>query len=62
MKHAAIALLLIAIMIACYVIYGTLTGSKGISAICNDGTASMSVNRSGTCSRHGGVARWTKED
>jgi hypothetical protein len=31
----------------------------GISAICNDGTYSMSRTRSGTCSHHGGVRQWT---
>jgi hypothetical protein len=28
------------------------------SAICRDGTYSYSSNRRGTCSHHGGVARW----
>src|SRR5215210_4943303 len=27
-------------------------------AICKDGTTSYSQNRSGTCSHHGGVAKW----
>ena len=30
----------------------------GASARCKDGTYSHSVHRSGTCSRHGGVAAW----
>jgi len=30
----------------------------GASAICRDGTYSFSQNRRGTCSHHGGVARW----
>lgn len=30
----------------------------GASAICRDGTYSFSQSRSGTCSHHGGVARW----
>ncbi|WP_079520244.1 DUF3761 domain-containing protein [Luteibacter sp. 22Crub2.1] len=30
----------------------------GASAQCRDGTFSFSVNRRGTCSRHGGVASW----
>jgi hypothetical protein len=34
--------------------------STGATAICADGTASYSTNRSGTCSRHGGVARWCR--
>lgn len=33
--------------------------AQGISAICNDGTYSMSKNRSGTCSHHLGVGQWT---
>ena len=28
------------------------------TAICRDGTCSISQSRSGTCSHHGGVARW----
>jgi Protein of unknown function (DUF3761) len=28
------------------------------TAICRDGSHSYSMHRSGTCSRHGGVARW----
>lgn len=27
-------------------------------ADCKDGTVSYSKNRSGTCSRHGGVVKW----
>ena len=30
------------------------------TAICRDGTCSISTSRSGTCSHHGGVARWLK--
>lgn len=30
----------------------------GASALCRDGTYSFSRNRRGTCSHHGGVARW----
>jgi hypothetical protein len=30
----------------------------GASAQCRDGTYSFSQHRSGTCSRHGGVANW----
>ena len=33
--------------------------AQGISAICNDGTYSHSLHRSGTCSQHGGVQVWT---
>ena len=31
---------------------------SGASARCRDGSYSFSANRSGTCSRHGGVAQW----
>jgi hypothetical protein len=31
---------------------------QGASAKCGDGTYSFSHSRSGTCSRHGGVASW----
>src|SRR5688572_1616789 len=31
---------------------------RGASARCRDGTYSFSQSRSGTCSGHGGVARW----
>jgi len=31
---------------------------KGASAQCRDGTYSFSQHRSGTCSHHGGVAKW----
>ena len=30
------------------------------TAICNDGTCSVSQNRQGTCSHHGGVQTWLK--
>ncbi|WP_372442060.1 DUF3761 domain-containing protein [Actinomadura violacea] len=30
----------------------------GASAVCRDGTLSYSAHRRGTCSHHGGVARW----
>jgi uncharacterized protein YgiM (DUF1202 family) len=32
----------------------------GATAICRDGTYSFSRNRRGTCSHHGGVAKWLK--
>ena len=31
---------------------------SGASAICQDGTYSFSQHRQGTCSHHGGVAKW----
>jgi len=33
-------------------------GPNGATAKCRDGTMSFSAHRSGTCSRHGGVAQW----
>lgn len=33
-------------------------GPNGATAKCKDGTLSFSAHRSGTCSRHGGVAQW----
>jgi uncharacterized protein YraI len=32
----------------------------GATALCRDGTYSFSRNRKGTCSHHGGVAKWLK--
>jgi Protein of unknown function (DUF3761)/Protein of unknown function (DUF1524) len=37
---------------------GTSSAPPGATAVCRDGTYSYSQHRSGTCSRHGGVARW----
>ncbi|MEU3752341.1 DUF3761 domain-containing protein [Streptomyces olivoreticuli] len=34
---------------------------SGASAVCNDGSASYSAHRRGTCSHHGGVAQWLKD-
>ena len=34
------------------------TPPPGATALCRDGTYSFSKHRSGTCSHHGGVARW----
>src|SRR6516165_9521717 len=34
------------------------TPPPGATALCRDGTYSFSRHRSGTCSHHGGVARW----
>jgi resuscitation-promoting factor RpfB len=31
---------------------------KGASAQCRDGSSSFSTSRRGTCSHHGGVAKW----
>lgn len=34
------------------------TTPAGATALCRDGTYSFSQSRRGTCSLHGGVARW----
>jgi hypothetical protein len=34
------------------------TAPEGATAQCRDGTYSFSKNRRGTCSHHGGVAKW----
>ena len=34
---------------------------EGACAICRDGTYSFSKNRRGTCSHHGGVAKWLRK-
>lgn len=39
----------------------TADSSDEPTARCNDGTSSYSEHRSGTCSRHGGVAEWLRE-
>ncbi|MCR4848604.1 MAG: DUF3761 domain-containing protein [Bacteroidales bacterium] len=36
------------------------TPPAGATALCKDGTYSFSKNRCGTCSHHGGVAKWLK--
>lgn len=36
------------------------TPPPGACAICRDGEFSQSKHRQGTCSRHGGVAKWLK--
>lgn len=38
----------------------TAAPSQGATAQCRDGSYSFSANRSGTCSHHGGVARWLR--
>jgi hypothetical protein len=34
---------------------------QGETAICRDGSHSFSQHHAGTCSHHGGVARWERE-
>jgi Protein of unknown function (DUF3761)/Glucodextranase, domain B len=41
--------------------YESPTQPAGATAQCEDGTYSFSESRSGTCSHHGGVARWLNE-
>jgi hypothetical protein len=41
--------------------YESPTQPAGATAQCEDGTYSFSESRSGTCSDHGGVARWLNE-
>jgi Protein of unknown function (DUF3761) len=55
-------------LVVAAVIAVTLAGSTalagsappGATALCRDGTYSYSQHRSGTCSHHGGVAKWLK--
>ena len=52
---------LVAVGLACGVLAGVATGAgppPGATALCRDGTYSFSQTHSGTCSHHGGVARW----
>src|SRR6478672_8941102 len=37
---------------------GASSPPPGATALCRDGTYSYSQHRSGTCSHHGGVAKW----
>ena len=51
----------VAVGLACGVLAGVATGAgppPGATALCRDGTYSFSQTHSGTCSHHGGVARW----
>jgi len=38
--------------------YSSGSAPAGATAVCRDGTYSFSQHRSGTCSHHGGVAKW----
>lgn len=50
MRLAAVALAVAASLAAAH--------PAGATAICRDGSYSFSQHRQGTCSHHGGVARW----
>ncbi len=51
--------LLIAFIVSVLIALGMVLTSRLIpKADCKDGTVSYSKHRSGTCSRHGGVAKW----
>lgn len=54
--------LVIAALIASYIIFKTVTGENGVRAICVDGTVSFSKTNKGTCSYHQGVDRWTRDE
>jgi 5-methylcytosine-specific restriction endonuclease McrA len=51
-------LLLLIAFLALAVPAATAAPPPGATALCQDGTYSFSQHRSGTCSHHGGVARW----
>ena len=53
--------LVVVVTVAAAVSFGVSTASgspPGATAQCRDGTYSFSLHHSGTCSHHGGVARW----
>ena len=50
--------LLIAVVLAVSFVGAAAAAPAGATALCRDGTYSYSKHRSGTCSHHGGVARW----
>jgi hypothetical protein len=50
--------LLIAVVLAVGVARAAAASPPGATALCRDGTYSYSQHHSGTCSHHGGVARW----
>jgi hypothetical protein len=50
--------LLLAIALVPAVWAGAATPPPGATALCRDGTYSFSQHHSGTCSHHGGVAKW----
>jgi Protein of unknown function (DUF3761) len=52
------AAVLLLVFFALAVPAATAAPPAGATALCRDGTYSFSKHRSGTCSHHGGVARW----
>src|SRR5438105_14972734 len=50
--------LLVAVAILALVPVASASAPPGATALCRDGTYSFSAHRSGTCSHHGGVAKW----
>jgi hypothetical protein len=52
--------LVIAFALAISVAGAAAAAPPGATALCRDGTYSYSKHRSGTCSHHGGVAKWLK--
>src|SRR2546423_15303083 len=53
-------LLLVPIVVAAFAFAGAAPSAppRGATALCRDGTYSFSKHHSGTCSYHGGVAKW----
>lgn len=56
MGRGVVALLLVLVAVA--VPAASAAPPPGATALCRDGTYSFSKHRSGSCSHHGGVARW----
>ena len=56
---------LLAVGLACGALAAVANGAgppAGATALCRDGTYSFSQTHSGTCSHHGGVAKWLDGD
>lgn len=47
-------------LIGCAIAAGPDNNPKGATALCRDGTYSHSKHHRGTCSHHGGVAKWLR--
>ena len=50
--------ILLAVLLALAIPAASAAAPPGATALCRDGTYSYSKHRPGTCSHHGGVARW----